>query len=69
MSPGADSGLRDLTAGYRVYRDTALQRIGLKNLQSQGYCFQVDLTVRALQAGLGVTQPRVTQPRGRAGSG
>lgn len=53
-------GLRDLTAGYRVYRNTALQRIGLENLQSQGYCFQVDLTVRAVQAGLVVIELPIT---------
>lgn len=54
------TGLRDLTAGYRVYRDTALRRIGLENLQSQGYSFQVDLTVRALRAGLVVIELPIT---------
>lgn len=54
------TGLRDLTAGYRVYRDTSLRRIGLENLQSQGYSFQVDLTVRALRAGLVVTELPIT---------
>jgi dolichol-phosphate mannosyltransferase len=52
--------LRDLTAGYRVYRDTALRRIGLENVQSQGYSFQVDLTVRALRAGLEVIELPIT---------
>jgi dolichol-phosphate mannosyltransferase len=52
--------LRDLTAGYRVYRDTALRRIGLENLQPQGYSFQVDLTVRALRAGLVVIELPIT---------
>lgn len=54
------TGLRDLTAGYRVYRDTALRRIGLENLQSQGYSFQVDLTLRALRAGLEVIELPIT---------
>jgi len=54
------TGLRDLTAGYRVYRHTALRRIGLENLQSQGYSFQVDLTVRALRAGLVVVELPIT---------
>jgi dolichol-phosphate mannosyltransferase len=54
------TGLHDLTAGYRVYRDTALRRIGLENLQSQGYSFQVDLTVRALRAGLVVIELPIT---------
>ena len=54
------TGLRDLTAGYRVYRTTALQRIGLENLQPQGYSFQVELTVRALQAGLVIVELPIT---------
>ena len=52
--------LHDLTAGYRVYRDTALRRIGLENVQSQGYSFQVDLTLRALRAGLEVIELPIT---------
>jgi dolichol-phosphate mannosyltransferase len=52
--------LRDLTAGYRVYRDTTLRRIGLESLQSQGYCFQVDVTVRALRAGLVIIELPIT---------
>jgi dolichol-phosphate mannosyltransferase len=55
-----DIGLRDLTAGYRVYRDTALRRIGLENVRSQGYSFQVDLTLRALRAGLEVIELPIT---------
>ena len=54
------TGLHDLTAGYRVYRGTALRRIGLENLQSQGYSFQVDLTVRTLRAGLVVIELPIT---------
>lgn len=53
-------GLHDLTAGYRVYRDTALRHIGVETLQSQGYSFQVDLTVRAWEAGLVVTELPIT---------
>jgi len=54
------TGLHDLTAGYRVYRDAALREIGLENLKSQGYSFQVDLTVRALRAGLVVIELPIT---------
>lgn len=52
--------LRDLTAGYRVFRNTALRQIGLENLASRGYCFQVDLTVRAVRAGLAVVERPIT---------
>ena len=48
--------LRDATGGYRAYRDTALRQIGLEEVESQGYCFQVDLALRALQSGLTVVE-------------
>jgi dolichol-phosphate mannosyltransferase len=60
LGTGQGTGLHDLTAGYRVYRDTALRRIGLENLQAQGYSFQVELTVRALRAGLVVIELPIT---------
>lgn len=44
--------VRDATAGYRVYRLAALREMGLAAVASQGYCFQVDLTLRAVEAGL-----------------
>jgi dolichol-phosphate mannosyltransferase len=53
-------GLRDATAGYRVYRDTTLRRIALDQVQSQGYCFQVDLTLRTLQAGMTAVEVPIT---------
>ena len=52
--------LRDATAGYRVYRHTTLRRIGLDEVESQGYCFQVDLTLRALRARLTVVEVPIT---------
>jgi dolichol-phosphate mannosyltransferase len=52
--------LRDVTGGYRVYRASALREIGLETVQSQGYCFQIDLVRRALQAGLTVAERPIT---------
>lgn len=48
--------IRDATAGFRVYRLTPLERVGLHQVASQGYCFQVDLTLRAIDAGLRITE-------------
>ncbi|MGE9807564.1 MULTISPECIES: polyprenol monophosphomannose synthase [unclassified Janibacter] len=48
--------VQDATAGYRVYRADALRRIGLERVASQGYCFQVDLTRRAVRRGLTVVE-------------
>ncbi len=52
--------VRDTTAGYRAYRAETLRRIGLDQVQSQGYCFQVDLTLRTVQAGLTVVEVPIT---------
>lgn len=48
--------VRDATAGYRVYRISALQQMDLEGVASQGYCFQVDLTLRAVDRGLRVVE-------------
>jgi len=52
--------LHDATGGYRVYRATTLRKIRLDNVESQGYCFQIDLSLRAIQAGLKVVEVPIT---------
>ena len=52
--------VNDATAGYRVYRSTALRTMGLDGVESQGYCFQIDLTLRAVRAGLRVVEVPIT---------
>ncbi len=52
--------LHDATGGYRAYRREVLQTIDLSAISSQGYCFQVDLAWRAVQAGFRVTEVPIT---------
>ncbi len=52
--------VRDSTAGFRAYRRTALEQIDLQSVQSQGYCFQIDLTRRAAKAGLRIVEVPIT---------
>jgi dolichol-phosphate mannosyltransferase len=52
--------VRDTTAGYRAYRAETLRAIGLDTVKSQGYCFQIDLTLRAVHAGLTVIEVPIT---------
>ncbi|MFV0535331.1 MAG: polyprenol monophosphomannose synthase [Cumulibacter sp.] len=62
-------GLRDATAGFRAYRADALRAIGLADVESHGYCFQTDLTRRAVRAGLRVVEVPidfVERERGRS---
>ena len=47
-------------AGYRVYRAGTLRRIGLDDVESAGYVFQTDLTVRTVRAGLRVVEVPIT---------
>lgn len=51
---------RDVTGGYRAFRTETLQGIGLEEVASQGYCFQVDLARRAIEAGLHVVEVPIT---------
>ncbi len=48
--------VRDATAGFRVYRVDALQAMGVSTVASAGYCFQVDLTLRAVDRNLTVVE-------------
>ncbi len=51
---------RDATGGYRAYRTPALDKIDVSSVASQGYCFQVDLALRAYQRGLRVVEVPIT---------
>ncbi|MCM2415304.1 polyprenol monophosphomannose synthase [Streptomyces sp. RKAG290] len=51
---------RDVTGGYRAFRTETLQGIGLDEVASQGYCFQVDLARRAIEAGYHVVEVPIT---------
>ncbi len=48
--------IRDATAGFRVYRLASMDSMGLHDVASHGYCFQVDLTLRAHDAGLRIIE-------------
>lgn len=52
--------INDITGGYRAYRRTVLETIDLDAVESLGYCFQVDLAWRAIQAGFTVAEVPIT---------
>jgi dolichol-phosphate mannosyltransferase len=52
--------LRDATGGFRAYRMSALNSLDISKVESQGYCFQVDMAWRAVRAGLRVTEVPIT---------
>ena len=53
-------GIHDITAGYRAYRREVLEKIDLQAVESRGYCFQIDLTWRALNSGFRVVEVPIT---------
>ncbi|WP_460716516.1 polyprenol monophosphomannose synthase [Nocardioides dilutus] len=48
--------VRDATAGFRLFRRSALEKIDLTSVKSTGYVFQTDLVTRCLRAGLTVRE-------------
>lgn len=53
-------GVHDITAGYRAYRREVLEQIDLDAVDSKGYCFQIDLTWRAVNNGFVVVEVPIT---------
>jgi dolichol-phosphate mannosyltransferase len=48
--------MKDATGGYRAFRADTLRALDLTGVESAGYCFQVELGWRAVQAGLRVRE-------------
>lgn len=48
--------VRDLTGGFKAWRRECLQTIDLERVRSNGYCFQIETTVRALRRGARVVE-------------
>ncbi len=52
--------LRDSTGGFRAYRADLLRSLPLRDVASQGYCFQVDMAWRAWRTGAVVAEVPIT---------
>jgi dolichol-phosphate mannosyltransferase len=55
-----DVPIRDVTGGYRAFRKETLEGLGMAEVASAGYCFQVDLAWRAVKAGFHVVEVPIT---------
>jgi dolichol-phosphate mannosyltransferase len=49
-------GVRDLTGGFKCFRRSVLEAIGLERISTKGYAFQIETTYRALRAGFRVVE-------------
>jgi len=52
--------VRDATGGFRVFRRHVLASVGLDDVASRGYCFQVDVIQRVLDTGFRVVEVPIT---------
>jgi apolipoprotein N-acyltransferase len=52
--------IRDATSGFRVYRRRALETLVTVSLHSEGYGFQIELVMRAWNAGFAVGEVPIT---------
>ena len=53
-------GVHDITAGYRAYRREVLETIDLDTVDSKGYCFQIEMTWRTVNARFVVVEVPIT---------
>ncbi|WP_018680857.1 polyprenol monophosphomannose synthase [Actinokineospora enzanensis] len=51
---------RDITGGFRAFRRAVLEKLKLHTVASQGYCFQIDLAWRTIEAGFTVVEVPIT---------
>ena len=52
--------IHDLTGGMKCWRRSALERVDVGTVHSQGYSFQIETTYRALRAGFRVEEVPIT---------
>jgi dolichol-phosphate mannosyltransferase len=52
--------IKDATGGFRAYKAATLRTLDLSGIESAGYCFQIDMTLRVLQAGLKLVEVPIT---------
>ena len=49
-------GVRDVTAGFKLWRSSALTAIDIASVRSNGYSFQVEMNYRSVQHGLKIVE-------------
>lgn len=52
--------ITDATGGYRAFRRETLERLPLDEVESQGYCFQIDMARRVLDEGMTIVEVPIT---------
>lgn len=60
--------VRDLTSGFKCWTREALEAVPRERVRSRGYAFQVEMTYRALQAGVPAVEVPITFTERTAGA-
>jgi dolichol-phosphate mannosyltransferase len=54
------TSLRDLTGGFKAWRAGLLGKLDAASTASDGYAFQIEMTMRAARAGARITEIPIT---------
>ncbi len=60
--------VRDLTAGFKAYRRTTLEKINLDRIKEDGYGFQIEIDFAIWRAGLRIKETPIVFTERRAGA-
>jgi dolichol-phosphate mannosyltransferase len=53
-------GVKDTTSGFRIYTSTLVKKMEISTIRSEGYCFQIEMTRRAISRGGSVAEIPIT---------
>jgi dolichol-phosphate mannosyltransferase len=53
-------GVKDTTSGFRIYTAALLKKMEISTIRSEGYCFQIEMTRRAIARGGSVAEIPIT---------
>ena len=53
-------GVADTTAGFRIYSGQLLKKMDIQSVASEGYCFQIEMTRRAIARGGSIAEIPIT---------
>ncbi|CAN2164131.1 dolichyl-phosphate beta-D-mannosyltransferase [Candidatus Nanopelagicaceae bacterium] len=53
-------GIKDTTSGFRIYTSALVKKMEISTIRSEGYCFQIEMTRRAIARGGSVAEIPIT---------
>lgn len=53
-------GVKDTTSGFRIYTTDLLKKMEISTIRSEGYCFQIEMTRRAIIRGGSIAEVPIT---------